>query len=570
MMTWRPLSTWKLSWSRHSTSPAASRARQDSANCLSRPVARTELAQVLADAALEFLAEDRARRAVRGAHAQVGLERDHAGGEAREDHGEVRALGLGRLLRADLVRAGAAQPLGHVVEGMDEEAHLIVRRERQSRVEVALGHRPGSLHEVLDRLHQLLRGEDRPVPGREQRQQQHDRERQDEAGLERRAQVVLLAELLVGCLHGVRERTETLGDRVHGLEHETVAARQRLADRHCRAHEVSAARLRLEAHERAPLPELQQHLAGHFVGHDVRRKSLADRDHRAGLGRHDEFDGADLSPERLEQSWRRPAAHQDFVGDELRVAHVLAHARLEGRAAEHQRVVEAFPDLDVEPAVDALVQELHREEIHEQDRQRGQHAEDPDHARLEPRTDHVAAPVAHQLRELREQQHDQHRDAGHVDPQDPRVQAAELLGVLRGLGHEQDRGQPEQAAHAHQRDGKCAAQRTKWPYEPLARSAPVVRPEQQPLQRGRRRTEVDHGAQVHLVPAVVLHQVGVDDRQAAHVAKLLERSLQRPEVLLFAGIEIAQQVALAERVVTQLIRLLEFRDGSVRPVAAHA
>jgi hypothetical protein len=49
---------------------------------------------------------------------------------------------------------------------------------------------------------------------------------------------------------------------------------------------------------------------------------------------------------------------------------MLAHAHLERRARQHQRIVEAAADLDIEPAVNAANQELHREEVHEQDRQR--------------------------------------------------------------------------------------------------------------------------------------------------------------------------------------------------------
>jgi hypothetical protein len=103
-----------------------------------------------------------------GAHAQIGLERDHARRQAREDHREVRALGLGILLGAPLRLACAAQTLGHVVERVHEKAHLVVRRQWQPRVEIALGDGPGALDEVLDRLHEALRREDGAVPRGEQ------------------------------------------------------------------------------------------------------------------------------------------------------------------------------------------------------------------------------------------------------------------------------------------------------------------------------------------------------------------------------------------------------------------
>ena len=155
---------------------------------------------------------------------------------------------------------------------MHEEAHLVVRGERQPRVEVALRDGARALHEVLDRLHEALGREDRAVPGGEQRQQQHDRQRQDEAGLERLAQVVLLAELLVGRLHGVGEGAEPLGDRVQRLQQQALLARDRaVADRHGGADQVAAFLLRLEAHERLALAQLQQHFARHVLGHDVGR-----------------------------------------------------------------------------------------------------------------------------------------------------------------------------------------------------------------------------------------------------------------------------------------------------------
>jgi hypothetical protein len=252
---------------------------------------------------------------------------------------------------------------------------------------------------------------------------------------------------LVSGLHRIRQRAESLGDRVHALEQQPFAAeRGRLADRHGRADQVAAVLLRLEADEGLALPHLQQHLARHVLGHDIRRQALAHGNDAAGFRRHRELDRSDLPPHRLEQPGHPGTRDADFLGDGFRIRQVLAHAHFERRARQHQGVVEALADLDVEPAVDALAQELHREEVHEQDRQRRQHAEDPHHARLEPRTDDVPAPVADQLRELRAQQADQDDEARDVDPEDPRMQPAELLRVLRGLRHEKNGRKPEQAA----------------------------------------------------------------------------------------------------------------------------
>ena len=421
-----------------------------------QPVGLAEPAERPADAGREVLAEDGACRAVRGTHAQVWLEGHDSGREAREDDRQVGTLGLRRLLRALLVLACAPQPLGHVVERVHQEAHLVVRRERQARVEVALRDGARALDQVLDRLHQPLRGKDRAVPRGEQRKQQHDGERQDETRLERLAQVVLLAELLVGGLYRVGQCPKPLGDGIDRLHHQPTASRPLRRERDGGAHAIAALGLRLQAHERPALPHLHQHFARHLVRHHVGREALAHRDDRAALGGDRDLERAGLAAQLLEQPGRFAAGDGELVGDQLRGVELLAHARLERGTGQHQRVVEALADLDVEPAVDAAVQELHREEVHEQDRQRGQHAEDPHHARLEARADHVPAPVAHQLRELGAEQAHQHHQAGHVDHQDPRVPAAELLGVLRRLCHEQDRGQPQQAAHADH-DRRCGA-----------------------------------------------------------------------------------------------------------------
>ena len=424
-------------------------------------VGLAEAGEIAAHAGLEVIAEDGGRRSVGGAHAQVGLERDHARGQSRQDDREIGALGFGGLLRELLVLPRPAQPLGHVVERVHQEAHLVVRGERQARVEVALRDRARALHQVLDRLHEFLRGEDRAVPRRQQRQQQYDREREDEARLEGSAQVVLLAELLVGGLQGVGQRGDALGNRVDGLHHQPTATRCALSERHGRAHDVAARGLGLEAHERPALADLQQHLVRDVLRHDVRRQSLADGHDRAVVGRYRDLERARLPPQLLEQRPRGTAGGGEPVGDDFGGREVLAHARLERRARQHERVVEALADLDVEPAVDAAVEELHGEEIHEQDRQRREHAEDPHHAGLEPRADDVAPPVAHELRELGEQQADQHHESRDVDHQDPRVQPAELFGMLGGLHHEQDRGQPQQAAEAdHDHRGRATQRRS--------------------------------------------------------------------------------------------------------------
>ena len=116
-------------------------------------------------------AEDRAGRLVGGAHGEGAVDGQHAGGQARQDDRQARALALHCLLAVRGLGARAAQALGHVVEGVHQEAHFVARGQRQARGEVALADRARALDQVLHRAHQALRGVDRAVDRRQHRQQ---------------------------------------------------------------------------------------------------------------------------------------------------------------------------------------------------------------------------------------------------------------------------------------------------------------------------------------------------------------------------------------------------------------
>ena len=90
------------------------------------------------------------------------------------------ALALDGLLAVRGFLARAPQALGHVVEGVHQEAHLVARGQRQARAEIALADRARARDQILHRPHQALRGEDGAVDGREHRQQHHQGERQAE------------------------------------------------------------------------------------------------------------------------------------------------------------------------------------------------------------------------------------------------------------------------------------------------------------------------------------------------------------------------------------------------------
>ena len=172
------------------------------------------LVEADADGGLEIDAEDRARRLVRGAHREIRRQRDDAGRKPRQDDRESRALGLHRLLAAPGLLARAAEPLGHVVEGGDEESELVARGQRKLRVVVAFGHRAGAGDQVLHRLHQTLRREESAVDRRDQRHQHDEGQDQHEGRFERPPQLHQVRILRVGALHGIGELAQLLRDRV--------------------------------------------------------------------------------------------------------------------------------------------------------------------------------------------------------------------------------------------------------------------------------------------------------------------------------------------------------------------
>ena len=189
-------------------------------------VARGQLRERAAGGGGKVRAEDRAGRLVRRAHGHRAIDREHAGRQARQDDGEARALALHRLLAVRGLGARAPQPLGHVVEGVHQEAHLVARGQRQARGEVALAHRARALDQVLHRAHQALRGVDRQVDGRQHGQQHHQRQREAEAVLERLAHRGEVAVLVVGVLHGFGQRGELRRYRVDRDHEARLAARR--------------------------------------------------------------------------------------------------------------------------------------------------------------------------------------------------------------------------------------------------------------------------------------------------------------------------------------------------------
>ena len=146
-----------------------------------------ELDDGLAYVSFEVYAENRARSMVGRPDPEVGLEGDDARRQARKDHLELAALALDLLLTLPRVLARAREPLRHVVERVHEKADLVARRRRHARRKVAARHGARALHQQLDRRNEAAREIERPIDGREQRDQQHEAQRQREARLQRRA-----------------------------------------------------------------------------------------------------------------------------------------------------------------------------------------------------------------------------------------------------------------------------------------------------------------------------------------------------------------------------------------------
>ena len=174
--------------------------------------------------------------------------------------------------------------------------------------------------------------------------------------------------------------------------------------------QIFPVRLRLQAHIGAPLAHLAQ---------QVRRRPARQRLEWVFQTRRDDaLVGAEHG------HLQRPGgaallvdAVRDILGGGveqrvrkiLGVARILAHAQIQRGARQHQRIVQALLHLDLKPAVDAAIQELQREQIHDEQRRDHQRAENGNRARRQARAGNVRAIVAHELPDLAREQRDERR-----------------------------------------------------------------------------------------------------------------------------------------------------------------
>ena len=300
---------------------------------LEQRAALARLRQRLADDALDVGAEDRAGGLVRGAHGAIGLQRNDAGRQAREDDCEVGALGLDRVLTAPRLLARTRQPLRHVVERMHQDAHLVVRGERQAHVEVALRDRARAGHEILDRTHQTPRGPERAVQRGEQRQQQHQGQRQREAGLQRLAQPRLLAVALICRLDGVGELAEATLDGIDGFEHARLVAGRGQRHLHGGAHEEAAARDRIERH--VFVPRLHDHFFVRALRHDLAEALGAGAENAAVRAEQRELDCLVLAARFVEHA---PAGHRAAASSSAIVRVRCMYSRMRRSSAARDSV----------------------------------------------------------------------------------------------------------------------------------------------------------------------------------------------------------------------------------------
>jgi len=112
-----------------------------------------------------------------------------------------------------------------------------------------------------------LRREDRAVDGRQHGEQQDQREREPEAGLQRLTQRRQVAILVVGALHRFRERGELRRHRVDRHHEAPVVARGSVPERRGRADQVVPAGERLEADVGPVLLHLSHQIRGGLRGH---------------------------------------------------------------------------------------------------------------------------------------------------------------------------------------------------------------------------------------------------------------------------------------------------------------
>ncbi len=280
--------------------------------------------------------------------------------------------------------AGLGDPPGHVVEGLHQEAELVLAGHRQALAIVALRHGAGTFGQVGDGRHQSPRRMEGGPDRGQQAEHEHQGQGQGVAVLEGLAQVgqLLVTGKLV--LHRLGQIAQALGDTVQRLQHVALLVGPADAQGHHGTH-IDDIVDGVQAH--IGLPGIQRHMQ---LRGRVERQNRGGIDAAAGddapiATGHGQFHGATAYPQVIQAhgDQRRLLAAQ-FHGQPLGDAQLFPQARVQRRTTQLQGALQGMFDAHIEPAVQATVQKLQGKVIDDADRRHRQHHEHHHQAPGEP------------------------------------------------------------------------------------------------------------------------------------------------------------------------------------------
>src|SRR3989441_11138195 len=422
-----------------------------------------------------FVHAEHARRgAIDGREAPERVEGDHAGGDGLEDGLDVDApiLELRVLVRQVEVRLFELplrfrQVVRHTVEGLDEDADLVVSPRLHLVGEVAGGNLARALGELLDGARDPAREVEAEPREREHDDQRHEQEEQDVDALDRHLQQL---ELLVfperlgdaapASLEPIRD-VRTDDDHAHD-------AALRAARRPNRDHRLDEIAGRELAHRGELLSggALAQLALVELTRREIAEDRILDVDQLLAL-RPQDGDRAEPEPvllldevggQRLAPRVGQESVAIDHAADVLGVPERRTLEVAVVGLRHRERLVQRALDLRLEPPLDRLGDEVGGNEEDQRGRDEGQREKRHHQLGLELGADHVLAPLEPELDEVpeeeqhQEQQHDQvqieqgeHGDIGR-ERQVRRVDA-DVQEVRRADQHEEP-GENDQVALA--------------------------------------------------------------------------------------------------------------------------
>jgi hypothetical protein len=375
------------------------------------------------------------------------------------------ALFCARARKLDLAR--------HLPERIDEEAELVVARDRQRRVVTAGADRPRRRDQPAYRRDETPRDAERREQDHQHREQQREREDQRERQLQRAAQELQALEIEARVLDASRQLLQARRQRIKALQ-EAPARGHVAADRHRDAqHQLVADRLGRRVTAVALHAHLHRRVGPRRI--EVARIGARRRDDAAVSVEHRDLRSTDLDDALDERALQLVGRR---VGELRRERNALllgrAQALVHDDAADLERVVERGFELDVEPVVDRRVEEAECESVdHDHRRHREQH-EHQQEAPAEPGARRAAFEIdAKPPQALRDRDGEQRqRDGG--GREDPAVvlrgaaAAGSVFGELERGEQQREHGerrqraperelQPALACHVYSAEESCHA-----------------------------------------------------------------------------------------------------------------